>query len=1194
MDLFNDHSDPVESQPTQLLQHALTTATKTVEHRKEWGLNEQREQEEDGDNISKDFSTDSILVPPAQSSTSPYQLNWLAPTQTQPQVVHKEQEMVEEGEDSQKENTPTSNENKHEKVARTRSSSPQSSSTKPIKGSHADSLNPRTASGTGKANVAKSVSFQSPRQAPIVQPLLQPTKSLPAVPSRRQRYPSPPSQDSFGGAVSQDPAANYIAQATQVFEVPLSDLGHTPNDLSMDDRVAHSSDSQEDEGNDSWMDKIRRAYEQTKSEEASGSILVAGTPSQSDASQGSSRNINFPHPDASQLLNDEDSLESVGAQRGRYGSQPNTSQSSLLVAEDESTAEKKHITISEELAPTQPSTPMQNDLALTEEMYARTLSSRSARATAGTTPGPRSLLSLIHPDQRARRLRQMTAQAPPASDNTARQPVQTRHAYAGTQPSTLVAARPSDVLSEDNDVPLSIKQPASRRHPQLPQPRARSIPQGSDNFDVVPDSEPPAPSTATPARDLKFAQCPKKRPFSPLSPMSEHGSGEIVADSVEVPESSQDLEGDVPLAVLLQVKSAKSAAKPAPGKVRSSRKLPPPPPPPVPVKKAKPPAIKPKSSTRGKKNVKKESGEIPTSAPEQDLQDPSPVPERVATPTAVPPSVKKGGRKGKAPVVPARKSTRTRAAPAAIGRKRQHSSDTEASDEGPCQDEIRSTPKAAKQEEEELTDDEDHVEADPVVLKVTSSRKRRRVEDVKPTRAPSKASTLSKTSDTPVQPTKAAQRLRLTASASRAVTTQPATRVFGLWKQDGHYYAGTVYSLQAGTRYLIKFDDTTQDYVDITKLRRCELRIGDAVILVEGDVRGTVVDVTEMGAGSIGVEVDDGSDVMTSNAKIANIRVASRAILSHWKDRTLTADSIVTVVRPKPLQATPSPSKMSLMSATSVKQKKPFAKTGFVVTLTVGNKNPEKMKDDAMLAIKHNGGMVIDDWSSIFSMEGVHSQSNKRWTASQEDFKFRPKPEFEGLERVFLLADDCNQKPKFLVALALGIPCLSYDWVQNDHLNKQISPDWQNHLLPAGFSEPLSARVSQLVDFDWGNCKEHLSDIMSNMVASKLFSGKTILCLGADFVPLPPRGGRKGGADTANEASRFVPWIIICMGASRVEAVTEVKFASKDLSAYDYVVIKEFCERPKDLPEDDDITVAHVPWVKDCLIAGRLLPLVDS
>lgn len=85
--------------------------------------------------------------------------------------------------------------------------------------------------------------------------------------------------------------------------MPLSDLGHTTNHLTMDDGV----ESQE-VGNDSWMDKIRRAYDQTKSEEASGSVLVACTPSQSDGSQDSSRNISFPHPDASQLLNDGEDL----------------------------------------------------------------------------------------------------------------------------------------------------------------------------------------------------------------------------------------------------------------------------------------------------------------------------------------------------------------------------------------------------------------------------------------------------------------------------------------------------------------------------------------------------------------------------------------------------------------------------------------------------------------------------------------------------------------------------------------------------------------------------------------------------------------------------------------------------------------------------------------------------------------------
>jgi hypothetical protein len=675
--------------------------------------------------------------------------------------------------------------------------------------------------------------------------------------------------------------------------------------------------------------------------------------------------------------------------------------------------------------------------------------------------------------------------------------------------------------------------------------------------------------------------------------MSELSSGEIVADSVEVHEGT-DPEGDVPLATLLQVKSAaKSTAAPASGKTRSSMVPPSIPPPPVLAKKSvkpqvKPSTTKPKSSTRVKKKAKQESGEIPSSAPEQDQQDRTSVPERVVTPTVVPYSFKNRKGKGKAPPAPTRKGTRPRAESSA--KKRKHPSDTEASDE--CQDEIHPTPNAEKQEEEEteLADDDDYMDIGPapIEIKAPSSRKRRRVEDIKPVRVPSKTSA-RKAADTPAPATRVAKRLRQTVSTGRALAAQPATRVFALWRQDGHYYSGTVHSLQTGTKYLIKFDDETEDQVDVAMLRRCELRVGDAVILCHGNLRGTVVDISQMESESIGIEVDDGSDTTSSDYPVSDVRIASRAIQSHWKDRTLTADSIVTIIRPKPLRATPSHSGMSLLSATSLKHKKPFAKTGFVVTLAVRNKHPEKLKDSVMLAIKHNGGTVIDDWSSIFPMEGTHSQSNKRWIASQENFKFKPKPEFEGLERVFLLADDYNQKPKFLVALALGIPCLSNEWIRDDYINKQTSPDWQPVLLPAGFSETLSARVSQLVDLDWGNCKEHLTDIMSNTVASKLLSGKTILCLGSDLVPLPSRGGRKGGSDASQDASRVVPWIMICMGASRVEAVTEAKFASKDLPAYDYVIVKEATDFPKDL--QDDVTLAHVPWVKDCLISGRLLTL---
>jgi hypothetical protein len=59
------------------------------------------------------------------------------------------------------------------------------------------------------------------------------------------------------------------------------------------------------------------------------------------------------------------------------------------------------------------------------------------------------------------------------------------------------------------------------------------------------------------------------------------------------------------------------------------------------------------------------------------------------------------------------------------------------------------------------------------------------------------------------------------------------------------------------------------------------------------------------------------------------------------------------------------------------------------------------------------------------------------------------------------------------------------------------------------------------------------------------------------------------------------------MGAERVEAVQSKNHASKPLDEYDYVVLKDSAR-----PNGDD-SIKYVPWtwVKDCLIANRLLPL---
>lgn len=60
------------------------------------------------------------------------------------------------------------------------------------------------------------------------------------------------------------------------------------------------------------------------------------------------------------------------------------------------------------------------------------------------------------------------------------------------------------------------------------------------------------------------------------------------------------------------------------------------------------------------------------------------------------------------------------------------------------------------------------------------------------------------------------------------------------------------------------------------------------------------------------------------------------------------------------------------------------------------------------------------------------------------------------------------------------------------------------------------------------------------------------------------------------------------MGAEVVEAVTELRYTAKALANYDYVVIREPCQYVREFAQ---CTTVHWAWVKDCLIASRLLAL---
>lgn len=79
-----------------------------------------------------------------------------------------------------------------------------------------------------------------------------------------------------------------------------------------------------------------------------------------------------------------------------------------------------------------------------------------------------------------------------------------------------------------------------------------------------------------------------------------------------------------------------------------------------------------------------------------------------------------------------------------------------------------------------------------------------------------------------------------------------------------------------------------------------------------------------------------------------------------------------------------------------------------------------------------------------------------------------------------------------------------------------------------------------------------------------------------------------GTDEKMQEAHNAVVRIILCMGARRVEAVNDLKYASSLPSKFDLVVIREASQYS---PELNGVDTVLWQWVKDSLVASRRLPL---
>jgi hypothetical protein len=633
-----------------------------------------------------------------------------------------------------------------------------------------------------------------------------------------------------------------------------------------------------------------------------------------------------------------------------------------------------------EMEATQPSTqPEDSNMldAAAHDLFSNIIS--TGGGTSHSKSGP-PLLSLVPPAQRHRYIN--------INNKAPLEPV--IPSAQETQPSFDVDVAPEK--SVGHSLAASILSSSRRAFPVKPSLQPLS-PAGFP--DVVPDSEP-----------MRNDFSPAKKATASKTPIFTHGKyprsddrdieiDTAIRDPIGAAGSMDDEDEDIPLAAVSRKRGRPPSKKAAnKGRAKASKQ---------PVQEgeapeevaAKAPANPAQKSTSNRPRrpllQSWETGVVPSSLPEQDIVDNNKNrPTRSTKPKSsrIKPKAKNKAVLSKPPLPSAMKGS---------------------------EDELL----LGKEHDDAQLGDEDDEDDD--VDELGPSHKRKHASSKKPIVEMRPTKRLKKSSATPA--TRQAKSLR---SAISTGEPSQGTRVFALWPQDGHYYPGTVHSIDNNSRYLVQFDDDTNATLSLSQIRTCQLNIGDDVMFGESSRPARVVEVDDVDEDFVKVIRDD----QIESVSISTLRVAHKTILCAWKDRTLTPNSVTTTIPPVRAGLSPSPSKMSMLSVPSIRggRKKVLAKTGLIVTLSATNGNWEKEKVKVMNAVRNSGGFVIDDLDTILQMDGKHSNNNHRCVIKKNDVKWTGHGD---IERLFLLADDPNQKPKYLIALALGIPCLSTSWLHD-------------------------------------------------------------------------------------------------------------------------------------------------------------------
>ncbi|GAA5868283.1 hypothetical protein JCM3774_000992 [Rhodotorula dairenensis] len=436
---------------------------------------------------------------------------------------------------------------------------------------------------------------------------------------------------------------------------------------------------------------------------------------------------------------------------------------------------------------------------------------------------------------------------------------------------------------------------------------------------------------------------------------------------------------------------------------------------------------------------------------------------------------------------------------------------------------------------------------------------------------------------------------------SRLPKSAPFRRVFGLWRDDHCFYSGTIESASPGS-FSVRFDDTNRGKLLASEIRYCRLEKGDRVMYIGRDSAGppdgrqqlVVEDVerTEPADGESGVDAPENEslradDVVTvSSPDGTQYRVPVKTLfvpgnrtpqlenrrpklseLSAFDEAK--ANEVAQQVEPK-LCPAPKPFSLQAMEVSKVVTTI-FSRTAFITT------KADRLNDSRSTLELTRYGATMIDWPHLFRVRAPADPKAPPEVEFQTD-------DFAEIDEIFLLSDKHCSTPKYLAALALGIPCLSPDFATQSVKENTRLP-WQQFVLPAGHLQCLDTvaigamyRAVTKTSFDLGSLERAYRN-------GGVFAGCSFLVVRKPYSKAKPDTKEK---ELAQRHLYQIYALVACASARQVDFTASIADA-KSAARYDFVLL---LDDPDSLPAllRPHKGLVTVTWVKQCLVAGRLLP----